>query len=156
MCILENTKSKVKIKNGYCEAQFKIVHKSKATTYQICFNIEIQYVWPNSAYIHPIAIMGHSSSTYAKFSEKLRVHIRGLKILFLRKILCTYLMDDPLIPIVSLKRVGLSACNKRSRVNQEPIIDSYCTHEEDQGNYENNVWIMSENFVVKLISWLPC
>ena len=63
-------------------------------------------------------------------------------------------MDDPLIPIVSLKRVGLSACNKRSRVNQEPIIDSYCTHEEDQGNYENNVWIMSENFVVKLISWL--
>ena len=128
ICILENTKSKVKIKNGYYEAQFKIVHKSKATTYQFWYNIEIPYVWPNSAYIHTIAIMGHLSSTYAKFFEKLRVRIRGLKILFLLKILCTYLMDDSLIPIVSLKRVGLSAFNKPSRVNQELIIVSYCTH----------------------------
>ena len=48
---------------------------------------------------------GHPLSTYAKFPEKLtfvtpwyvhvRVHIRGLQMLIFRKILRTYLMDDP-------------------------------------------------------------
>ena len=38
----------------------------------------------------------HPFSTYAKFSEKLvRVRIRGLEMLVFRKILRTYLMDDP-------------------------------------------------------------
>ena len=48
---------------------------------------------------------GHLLRTYAKFSEKLifltpwyahvRVRIRGLQMLVFRKILGTYLMDDP-------------------------------------------------------------
>ena len=45
-----------------------------------------------------ILATGHLLSTYAKFSEKLklnvRVRIRGLKMLVFRKILLTYLMDD--------------------------------------------------------------
>ena len=51
-------------------------------------------------------IRGHPLSTYAKFSEKLtfltpwyahiRVPIRGLEMLVFRKILRTYLMDNPL------------------------------------------------------------
>ena len=50
-------------------------------------------------------IRGHPLSTYAKFSEKLtfltplyahvRVRIRGLEMLVSRKMLGTYLMDDP-------------------------------------------------------------
>ena len=49
--------------------------------------------------------MGHPLSTYAKFSDKLtfltpwythaHVRIRGLEMLVFRKILRTYLMDDP-------------------------------------------------------------
>ena len=52
-------------------------------------------------------IGGHPLSTYAKFSEKLtfltswyahvRVRIKGLEMLVFRKILRTYLMDDPLM-----------------------------------------------------------
>ena len=55
----------------------------------------------------------HRLSTYVKFSEKLifltlwythvRVCIRGLEMLVFRKILRTYLMDDPLVIIRSPK-----------------------------------------------------
>ena len=41
--------------------------------------------------------MGHPLSTYVKFSENYtNVRIRELEMLVFRKILRTYLMDDPL------------------------------------------------------------
>ena len=68
-----------------------------------------------------IHLRDHSLSTYAEFSEKLtflnlsyahvRVRIRGLEMLVFRKVLGTYLMDDPLTMVIN---IGNSSCSKVS------------------------------------------
>ena len=79
------------------------IKTTKSTWVSLARQSLCSYSWDNAN--SWVFIWGHPLSTYAKFSEKLtfptpwyahvRVRIRGLEILAFRKILRTYLIDDP-------------------------------------------------------------
>ena len=85
-------------------------NKVRQTIPLIAIILSLTLVIPMTSSTHFLAKKtprGHPLSTYVKFSEKLtfltlwyaqvRVRIRGLEMLVFRKILRTYLMDDPLL-----------------------------------------------------------